>query len=57
MVALALVLWVLATVVLAVPVGMLLRRRDGAELEEPVDPVELNEAIHRHPSWRRPKVA
>ena len=57
MVALALVLWVLATVVLAVPVGMFLRRRDSAELEEPVDPVELNEAMHRHPSWRRPKVA
>ncbi|MBV8386603.1 MAG: hypothetical protein JO155_07420 [Acidimicrobiia bacterium] len=57
MVALAFVLWVLATVVLAVPVGMVLRRRDGAELEEPVDPVELNEAMHRHPSWRRPKVA
>ena len=57
MVALAFVLWVLATVVLAVPVGTFLRRRDSAELEEPVDPVELNEAMHRHPSWRRPKVA
>ena len=57
MVALAFVLWVLATVVLAVPVGMFLRRRDSAELEEPVDPVELNEAMHRHPSWRPPRVA
>ena len=50
-------LWVLATVVLAVPVGMFLRRRDSAELEEPVDPVELQQSMHRHPSWRRPKVA
>jgi len=56
-VALAFVLWVLATVVVAVPVGMLLRRRDSAELEEPVDPVEVQQAMHRHPSWRRPKVA
>jgi hypothetical protein len=56
-VAFAFVLWVLATVVLAVPVGMFLRRRDSAEVEEPVDPVELQQAMHRHPSWSRPKVA
>jgi len=56
MVALSLVLWVLATVLVAVPVSLLLRRLDGEDVEEPVDPVELDEAMGRHPS-RRPKVA
>ena len=56
MVALALVIWVLATVLVAVPVSLLLRQRDSADVEEAVDPVELNEAMGRHPSQRR-KVA
>ncbi|MBV9410400.1 MAG: hypothetical protein JO148_02290 [Acidimicrobiia bacterium] len=58
MVALALVLWVLATVLVAVPVALVLRRvdGDGGGEEEFVDPAELQEAMHRHPS-RRPKVA
>ena len=56
MVALAIVLWVLATVLVAVPVSLLLRRLDVADVEELVDPVELNEAMGRHPS-QRPKVA
>jgi len=56
MVALALVLWVLVTALLAAPVALLLRRLDHAEPEEVIDPVELEEAMGRHPS-RRPKVA
>jgi hypothetical protein len=56
MVALALLLWVLATVVVAVPVSLVLRRLDSTDLEEPVDPAELDEAMGRHPS-RQPKVA
>jgi hypothetical protein len=56
MVALALVLWVLATVLVAAPVAFVLRRLDTADAEEVVDPVELQEAIGRHPS-QRPKVA
>ena len=57
MVALALVLWLLATALVALPVALLLRRVDhGADVEEPVDPVELHEAMGRHPS-QRPKVA
>jgi len=56
MVALALVIWLLATVLLAVPVGLLLRRLDKDDVEELVDPVELHEAMGRHPS-QRPKVA
>ena len=56
MVALALVLWLLATLLVAVPVSLLLRRIDDADVEDPVDPVELGEAMRRHPS-RRPKVA
>jgi hypothetical protein len=56
MVALAIVLWLLATVLVAVPVSLMFRRLDAAEVEEPVDPVELHEAIGRHPS-QRPKVA
>jgi len=53
---LAIALWLLATVLVAVPVSLLLRQLDGADLEEPIDPVELQEAMGRHPS-RRPKVA
>ena len=56
MAALALVLWVLATVLVAAPVALLLRRLDAADVEEVVDPVELQEAIDRHPS-QRSKVA
>jgi hypothetical protein len=56
MLALALLIWLLATVVVAVPVSLLLRSVDRADVEEPVDPAELNEAMGRHPS-RRPKVA
>jgi hypothetical protein len=56
MVALALVLWVLATVLVAAPVALVLRRLDGDAEEEVIDPVELDEAMGRHPS-RRPKVA
>jgi len=56
MVALALVIWLVATVAVAVPVGLMLRSLDSADAEEVVDPVELEEAIGRHPS-QRPKVA
>ena len=56
MVALALVLWVLVTVLLAAPVAFLLRRLDNTDVEEVIDPVELQEAMDRHPS-QRPKVA
>ena len=56
MVLLALALWVLATVLVAAPVSLLLRRVDEVDVEEPVDPVELHAAIGRHPS-RRAKVA
>jgi len=54
--ALAIALWLLATVLVAVPVSLLLRHLDGDDVEEPVDPVELHEAMGRHPS-QRPKVA
>ena len=54
--ALAIVLWLLATVLVAVPVSLLLRHLDAADVEEVVDPVELHDAMGRHPS-RRPKVA
>ena len=53
---LAIALWLLATVVVAVPVSLLLRHLDDADTEEVVDPVELHDAMGRHPS-RRPKVA
>ena len=56
MAALALVLWVLATLLVAAPVAFLLRRLDTVDVEEIVDPVELQEAMDRHPS-QRPKVA
>jgi hypothetical protein len=56
MVLLALALWVLATVLVAVPVSLTLRRLDETELEETVDPAELHEAMGRHPT-RRAKVA
>lgn len=55
MAALAILIWLLATVVVGVPVGLLLRRLDNPEVEEVVDPAELREAMGRHPS--RPKVA
>jgi len=54
--ALAIALWLLATVLVAVPVSLVLRHLDGDDLEEPVDPIELDDAMGRHPS-RRPKVA
>jgi hypothetical protein len=56
MVLLALALWVLATVLVAVPVSLTLRRLDETDVEEPVDPAELHEAMGRHPT-RRTKVA
>ena len=56
MVAFALGIWVLATVLVAVPVSLLLRQRDDADVDEVVDPVELHEAMGRHPT-QRPKVA
>jgi hypothetical protein len=55
MVALAILIWLLATVVVGVPVSLLLRRLDVDEVEEVVDPAELRDAMGRHPS--RPKVA
>lgn len=54
--ALAIALWLLATVLVAVPVSLVLRHLDGDDVEELVDPAELHEAMGRHPS-RRPKVA
>ena len=54
--ALAIVLWLLATACVAVPAALLLRHLDDADVDEPVDPVELHEAMGRHPS-RRAKVA
>ena len=56
MVLVAFALWVVATALVAVPVSLALRRLDEAELEEPVDPAELLEAMGRHPA-RRAKVA
>jgi hypothetical protein len=50
MVFLALALWLAATLVLAVPLCLLLRARD--EPEEPIDEVELGQAMKRHPSQR-----
>ena len=56
MVSLALALWLLATVVVAVPIALVLRRLDGGDVEPPIDEAELGEAMGRHPS-RRAKVA
>ena len=56
MVVLALVLWVVVTTAVAVLVSFVLRHLDAPSAEETVDPVELHEAMGRHPS-RRPKVA
>ena len=56
MVALAIVIWLVATVLVAVPVSLVLRRLDTDDVEELVDPVELHEAMGRHPS-QPPKVA
>jgi hypothetical protein len=56
MVLVALALWVLATVLVAVPVSVTLRRLDETDVEEPVDPAELHAARGRHPT-RRAKVA
>jgi hypothetical protein len=53
--ALAILIWLLATVVVGVPVGLLLRRLDAPDVEEVIDPAELHEAMGRHPS--RSKVA
>ena len=55
-VVLAIVLWLLATTAVAVPVALLLRHLADADTEEPVDPLELDEAMGRHPS-RRARVA
>jgi len=55
MVALAILIWLLATVAVGVPASFLLRRLDAVEIEEVIDPVELHEAMGRHPS--RSKVA
>jgi hypothetical protein len=56
MVLLALALWLLATVLLAVPASLLLRRLDALDVEEPIDEAELDAAMGRHPS-RRPRAA
>jgi hypothetical protein len=56
MVALALVIWLVATLAVAAPVGLVLRRLDSSDPEEVVDPIELQEAMGRHPS-QQPKVA
>ncbi|MCU1450549.1 MAG: hypothetical protein JWP02_2719 [Acidimicrobiales bacterium] len=50
MVLLAFALWLTATAVVAVPVCIFLRRVD--EPEEPIDEVELDRAMKRHPSRR-----
>jgi hypothetical protein len=55
MAVLAILIWLLATVVVGMPVGLLLRRLDATDEEEVVDPVELRDAMGRHPS--RSKVA
>jgi hypothetical protein len=52
MVLFALALWLALTVVLAVPISLVLRRFDALDVEEPVDQVELAQAITRHPSHR-----
>jgi hypothetical protein len=56
MVFVALVLWALATVLVAVPVSFMLRRVDEPDEDVPVDPAELDQAMGRHPS-QRAKVA
>ncbi|MBV8159708.1 MAG: hypothetical protein JO265_02180 [Acidimicrobiia bacterium] len=56
MMVLAIVLWALATAIVAVPVSVLLRHLDAGQVEEPIDPTERREAMGRHPS-RRPRVA
>jgi hypothetical protein len=50
MVLLAFALWLTATMVVAVPVCVFLRRVE--EPEEPVDEVELGRAMKRHPTRR-----
>jgi hypothetical protein len=54
MVFVALALWLALSLLIAVPVSMLLRHLDERrdEQEEPIDPVELDEAMARHPSRR-----
>jgi hypothetical protein len=56
MVALALVIWLVATAAVGVAAGLVLRRLERVAPEEVVDPVELEESMRRHPS-QRPKVA
>jgi hypothetical protein len=48
MVPIAFALWLTATAVVAVPLCLFLRRLD--EPDEPVDEVELGQAMKRHPS-------
>jgi hypothetical protein len=50
MVFLALALWLAATLAVAVPLCLFLRALD--EPEEPIDEVELGQAMKRHPSQR-----
>lgn len=51
MVFVALALWLALSLLIAVPVSLLLRHLDGrVEQEEAIDPVELDEAMARHPS-------
>jgi hypothetical protein len=47
-VALALAVWVVATIAIAAPVSLYLRRQD--ELTEPVDEAEVAASRRRHPS-------
>ena len=53
MVFIALALWLALSLLIALPVSLLLRHLDGrGEQEEPIDPVELDEAMARHPTRR-----
>ena len=53
MVFVALALWLALSLLIALPVSLLLRHLDGrGEQEEPIDPVELDEAMARHPTRR-----
>jgi hypothetical protein len=54
MVFVALALWLALSLLIALPVSLLFRHLDGRrdEQEEPIDPVELDEAMARHPTRR-----
>ena len=58
MVFVAMALWLGLSLLLAVPVSLALRHLDARrdEFEEEIDPLELDEAMARHP-WRRSSAA